>query len=320
MKINILAIAILALIAAGCSKNDETPKQDNFPADRVIRVAPTVSSMTRGGATSDNLTNFGLFIEDQWDDKFSYSVYMEKSDGIFKSYNNKADKKPLQMLWQNLNHKVHIRAYAPYNSEATGSSKLDGEVMADQSVAENIVKSDFIYYRKLDFHPAYDTDDNWAIPVSLKHKNTKLVVTITLGTEFNDVTGNSSINPITSVTLKETHRLATYDLDDGTVTVNEDVDKETITMFNESYTPSTTTNAKAVYECIVIPQYVYYTDFVVSITINGIEYSYMHTKNITLYETTQYNLPLTLGQNRVTAGNMTITPWTNNDGGSYTTD
>lgn len=323
MKTNFLAIATLALIAAGCSTNDETPKQDNFPADKVIRVAPRVDAITRGGTTDANLTEFALFIDNATDATYSYAAHMKKEEDVFVSYTNTVAKTPLTMLWQNKTTPVKVVAFAPYYDDGMDlSMTIEAGVHSDQSTAPNVKVSDFCYFSNSAFDPAADLDQNGAMPVTLKHMNAKLIVTVTLGTEFNDAAEGTTVNPISSVAVGETNIRCKFTFADGTQTSSETPEITDIKMFNESYTAGSgaTTGAKAVYECILVPQTVAAGTFKVSMMIDGVKYTYTVSGAVTLTRDTKYTLALNVGKDQVTAGEITFTPWTENNGGNYTTD
>lgn len=322
MKIYFLAIATLALIAAGCSKNDDTPKQDNFPADNVIRVAPSVSTITRAGTVDANLTEFALYIDNATDAAYSYSAYMEKVGTSFVSYANTVDKTPLTMLWKNKTTPVKVVAYAPYYGAGLNlNMTIESGVVTDQSTASNIKLSDFCYFCNPTFDPAIGLDQNGAIPITLKHMNAKLTITVTLGTEFNAATGGTTVSPISSVEVEGTNRTCKYNLTDGTL-IPTSPTIANIKMFSESYTAGTgnTMGAKAVYECVLVPQTVAAGNFKVTMMIGDAKYTYTVPGAVTLEQDTHYALALTVGKDYVTAGGFTFTPWTENDGGSYTAD
>jgi Fimbrillin-like len=321
MKTNFLVIATLALVAAGCSKNDDTPKQDNFPADKVIRVTIKVDAMTRAGMTDASLMEFVLFIDNATDAKYSYSACMKKSGASFASYKNDRIT-PLTMQWKDRTTPVKVVAYAPcYIDLYDMNTVLDGGVAQDQSRIEGVEKSDYVHFCNPVFNPATDLNENGAIPIMLKHMNTKLIVTVTLGTEFNAAVGGSSVNPISSVAVEGTNTYCKFSLADGTVTpTGSKIDN--VTMYHESYTAGAgvTLGAKAVYECILVPQTVSNGNFKVSMMIGGVKYTYALPGAVTLDQNTKYTLALTVGKDQVTAGEMTYTAWTENYGGNYTTD
>lgn len=322
MKINFLAIATLALVAVGCSKNEETPKQGNFPADKVIRVVPSVDAITRAGNTDANLTEFALFIDNATDAAYSYAVHMQKEGDAFVSYTNtKEDKKRLTMLWEDRITPVKVVAFAPYYGDGMDLSMIiETGVYPDQSTASKVQLSDFCYFNNLTFNPETDLNENGAIPIILKHMNAKLIVTVALGSEFNAAAGQTPVSPISSMEVEGTIEVGQYNLTDGSMVLG--TSKQNIKMFNESYTAGVgvTTSGKAVYECVLVPQTVAAGTFKVSMMIGDVKYTYTVPGAVTLTRDTKYTLALNVGKDQVAAGEMTFTPWTENNGGYYTTD
>lgn len=70
-----------------------------------------------------------------------------------------------------------------------------------------------------------------------------------------------------------------------------------------------TPNAKATYQCLLIPQNIEEGKFSVSFKLNGVPYIWTSDKAVTLAENTDYTLALTAGKELVVVGEMVAMPW-----------
>ena len=147
---NTALIFVLTISLVNCSKDDQS-FHDILPKDNVIRVNADVSSMMVKSETDEtsltmetsDLSEFGLFIE--------------KADNIYYSYNNILVSKSSdngstewstseQMFWKSAIDPVLVYAYYPYNSQNNYlSSDMDLSICTNQSVADSVKASDFLY-------------------------------------------------------------------------------------------------------------------------------------------------------------------------------
>lgn len=307
MKTKILTLAILAsLVGTGCS-NDETIEQpSSFPADGVIRVATTViDPLTRAGMTTENLNEMGFYVDNVNSTTYSYSN--EKM-----SYTDNNWISETMMLWQNSTQQVQVNAYSPFVDNISNKESVPFSVQADQTTEAAIRASDFVSQFK-SVNPNSDLDAQGSIPLSLSHRLSKLVITVKLGTEFN-VSNDTETNPITELKVLNIKRDATINLTDGTVTVTGEKDK--VKMYCESYTAgiSTTSNATAVYQCILIPQTVSTSWFHVAIDMDGRSYIYKQWSEQIFAPNKLYTLTITVGKDQITVGDMTMSDWNKGNG------
>lgn len=318
MKTKILTLAILAsLVATGCSKDETTEQPSSYPVDGVIRVATTVSE-TRAGMTTANLNEMGLFVTNGNSEQYTYNnVKMTYAESKWSS--------ETMMLWQNPTAPVQIIAYSPYVARVTKPITVPFSVQVDQSIEDNVKASDFVSDSHPNFIPANQLKDGY-VPLSLQHRLSKLVVTIKLGTEFNETPGRAE-NPISDVIVNGTKVSGIIGLQNNASLNPNDLRGEPlpILMFQDSYTAGVdaTSNATAEYQCILLPQTVGAGAFIIDIFIptKG-NYKYTLATEQKFDGTKLYTLSLTVGKDQVTAGDITMGDWIsgNGEGGDLETE
>lgn len=318
---NLAMLAVAALATAACS-NDEnlvTPT-DHFPADGIIRVAADVTDpQTRAGMETNNLTMFQLRVQNPVNDTYSYNAQMKKDGDQWVSYKNDGSEK-MMMLWQNKTQKVNVAAVCipgvtltDDNWKATGATPVNIKVEADQSTDDKLNKSDILAMQNHEFNPATELTTGGKMKVELKHRLTKLNLTVKLGTDFNLNGIGTTNNPITEVNVNGTNTKAAWTLiTDEFSGLSE---KKSVKPLQTSYTAGNADkqNAVAKYECILLPQTINANGFAVKIVIGGKLYTWKSGDKVTLTSNTQYNLTLTVGKDIVVIGSFTATPWIDGD-------
>lgn len=318
---NLAMLAVAALATAACN-NDEnlvTPT-DHFPADGIIRVAADVTDpQTRAGMETNNLTMFQLRVQNPVNDTYSYNAQMKKDGDQWVSYKNDGSEK-MMMLWQNKTQKVNVAAVCipgvtltDDNWEATGATPVNIMVEADQSKADKLNKSDLLAMKNHEFNPATELTTGGKMKVELKHRLTKLNLTVKLGTDFNLNGIGTTNNPITEVNVNGTNTKAAWTLiTDEFSGLSE---KKSVKPLQTSYTAGNADkqNAVAKYECILLPQTINANGLAVKIVIGGKLYTWKSGDKVTLTSNTQYNLTLTVGKDIVVIGSFTATPWIDGD-------
>ena len=318
---NLAMLAVAALATAACS-NDEnlvTPT-DHFPADGIIRVAADVTDpQTRAGMETNNLTMFQLRVQNPVNDTYSYNAQMKKDGDQWVSHKNDGSEK-MMMLWQNKTQKVNVAAVCipgvtltDDNWKATGATPVNITVEADQSTDDKLNKSDILAMQNHEFNPATELTTGGKMKVELKHRLTKLNLTVKLGTDFNLNGIGTTNNPITEVNVNGTNTKAAWTLiTDEFSGLSE---KKSVKPLQTSYTAGNADkqNAVAKYECILLPQTINANGFAVKIVIGGKLYTWKSGDKVTLTSNTQYNLTLTVGKDIVVIGSFTATPWIDGD-------
>ncbi len=293
----LLALAVATL--SGCSADgDEGQDFCSYPEDNVVRLTACVGSgwttdlQPRAAYTSDNITEFGISINNQKDYRYCYGNYKVTKSGTTWTSSTR-------MLWQKADQEVDIYAYAPYNGNYTGNiyqeTKFAGSVSADQTADTD--HSDFLSCKLYGFKPGQDLV-NGCVPIELQHMLSQLNVTLKLGTSLNSGAALTK-NPVTEVTVGGTIPGYTFNFATQAVTCSTG-SAVTIKAPQTSFTAaaSKTDYARAVYSCIVVPQTVAVGKLAIEVTLSvGDEvkcYTYTNGKAITLESGKSHALQLTI--------------------------
>jgi len=180
-KIYFLAIVLLL---ASCSSNDEiTDNADNFPADKVVRIATKVNNSLQTTKSLRSLvdytgTDIGLSIDCTADDAYDYDnqKWSTADNGITWTTLS-------QMLWKNATATNNIFAYAPYDEEFNSTSYT---FSAQQDQSLSTLSSDFVTYKSDGYVAGESLDDGQAIAVTFNHKMAKLKIVFTNGNQYTE--------------------------------------------------------------------------------------------------------------------------------------
>lgn len=319
-KYLIMAALATAVGLASCSDDDGCGA--GTPQDNIVRVSARVNDADKAATrscTTDNLTEFGISITNpnfSTSDDPTYTYDNVQVTGSSAAGWTTAT----QMLWQHSSQAVSIVAYAPYSSEAAGiatSTAYGVAVEADQSTEDGLNKSDLLTFKNSSFTPSTDLNDG-AVDISFTHALSQLMLTVTLGTEFNEPSIPTA-NPISDLKVNGTIASTTCDFTQTTPTlaaVSGEAAATSVTASQSGYTAaaSETVSGTATYECILIPQTVAAGGFSVSFTIDGKFYEWTSASAVTLAGGTSYTLALTVGDDIVTAKTINTSKWTENTG------
>lgn len=301
-KIQILAMAALAAIFAGCSNNDdEVMKPKESLKDTPINVNVLLTDIqTRAGYDNTNQpTKFYLSI-DQTGENYDYTNVVMKYDGSkWVAYESDAtDAKTKQLLWEGSESNVTVTA-ATFSLETSPSYSLSA--LADQSSDAKLKSSDHLYYSNK-VEPSAN-----GISISFDHIMSKLEIALTLRDEFEGLT-----DPITSVMLSGTSLTATYapanaDKWSDYSTADEVIKTCPLVAYD--------TDARtATYEVILLPQTVAANTFCVTIFIGDKSYEWTSENAVTLASSNKYTLALTVGKDKVSGNSFTAAPWVSEGG------
>lgn len=306
MKRKYLTIAALAAIVAGCSSDEAlTPQVDNLK-DTPITVSAGVEGMkTRAGygtdATDDTQSvlpaTFYLGIDQTGDDYDYPNMLMTKAE------EGNAYTPESQLLWAGGTENVTVTA---------ATFPLDGAqtltVLADQSTAEGVTGSDHLLMTGKEVAPSAE-----GISVEFSHLMSKVLLTITLGDEFNEAE-----NPFTDVTFKGTVASNSYTAGTGWAEIAADATATDITPLCNAYTAPATDkpNATAGYEVVLLPQTVAAGGFSVQFNVGDRTFKWTSASDVTLAGGYEYTLALTAGKDKVTLGGITASKWTTSATGS----
>ena len=302
-KIQILAMAALAAIFAGCSNNDdEVMKPKESLKDTPINVNVLLTDIqTRAGYDNTNQPTLFYLSIDQVGENYDYTNVVMKYDGskwvAYESADESAVQK--QMLWEGSEGAVTVTA-ATFSLETSPSYSLSAS--ADQSSDAKLKSSDHLCYYSNKVQPSAS-----GISISFDHIMSKLEIALTLRDEFEGLT-----DPITSVMLSGTSLTATYapanaDKWSDYSTADEVIKTCPLVAYD--------TDARtATYEVILLPQTVAANTFCVTIFIGDKSYEWTSANAVTLASSNKYTLALTVGKDKVSGNSFTAAPWVSEGG------
>lgn len=304
-KIQILAMAALAAIFAGCSNNDdEVMKPKESLKDTPINVNVLLTDIqTRAGYDNTNQPTLFYLSIDQAGDNYDYTNVVMKYDGskwvAYESADESAVQK--QMLWEGSEGDVTVTA-ATFSLATSPSYSLSAS--ADQSSDAKLKLSDHLCYYSNKVQPSAS-----GISISFDHIMSKLEIALTLRDEFEGLT-----DPITSVMLSGTSLTATYSPNaetkwSGHSTAADDEVINTCPLL--AYDKNART---ATYEVILLPQTVAANTFCVTIFIGDKSYEWTSAEAVTLASSNKYTLALTVGKDKVSGNSFTAAPWVSEGG------
>ena len=302
-KIQILAMAALAAIFAGCSNNDdEVMKPKESLKDTPINVNVLLTDIqTRAGYDNTNQPTLFYLSIDQAGESYDYTNVVMKYDGskwvAYESADESAVQK--QMLWEGSEGDVTVTA-ATFSLATSPSYSLSAS--ADQSSDAKLKSSDHLYYYSNEVEPSAS-----GISISFDHIMSKLEIALKLRDEFEGLT-----DPITSVMLSGTSLTATYapanaDKWSDYSTADEVIKTCPLVAYD--------TDARtATYEVILLPQTVAANTFCVTIFIGDKSYEWTSANAVTLASSNKYTLALTVGKDKVSGNSFTAAPWVSEGG------
>ena len=302
-KIQILAMAALAAIFAGCSNNDdEVMKPKESLKDTPINVNVLLTDIqTRAGYDNTNQPTLFYLSIDQAGENYDYTNVVMKYDGskwvAYESADESAVQK--QMLWEGSEGDVTVTA-ATFPLETSPSYSLSAS--ADQSSDAKLKSSDHLCYYSNKVEPSAS-----GISISFDHIMSKLEIALTLRDEFEGLT-----DPITSVMLSGTSLTATYapanaDKWSDYSTADEVIKTCPLVAYDNNVRTAT-------YEVILLPQTVAANTFCVTIFIGDKSYEWTSANAVTLASSNKYTLALTVGKNKVSGNSFTAAPWVSEGG------
>lgn len=302
-KIQILAMAALAAIFAGCSNNDdEVMKPKESLKDTPINVNVLLTDIqTRAGYDNTNQPTLFYLSIDQAGKNYDYTnVVMKYENGSWVAYESDAeDSAQKLLLWEGSTGNVTVTA-ATFSLATSPSYSLSAS--ADQSSDAKLKLSDHLCYYSNKVQPSAS-----GISISFDHIMSKLEIALKLRDEFEGLT-----DPITSVMLSGTSLTATYapanaDKWSDYSTADEVINTCPLLAYDK--------NARtATYEVILLPQTVAANTFCVTIFIGDKSYEWTSANAVTLASSNKYTLALTVGKDKVSGNSFTAAPWVSEGG------
>lgn len=307
--LQLLMAAALVTGFAACSSDDDMT--NNFPEDGVVRFNVGVNNpQTRASQPTDGskVAEFGICITNSANSNYTYNNVKVTGSNIT------AWTPATQMLWQNSTQAVDIVAYSPYVEGDYNTSTTNLPVKVEETQTKDGYTSDFLICKMPGFVPSTGLIEGGKLNLAFKHALSQLTITVTLGSEFN-ATDLVTTNPITDLKVNGTYieGICDFTKESGFVTAKT-TEANTIAVAPSEYgdfvkATSLSSNAKATYLCLLIPQTIEKGIFSVSFKLNGIPYTWASNEAVTLAENTAYTLALTVGKEIVVAGEMKANAW-----------
>ena len=333
---NILFAAAAAMALTACSSDDtiETVQQQSqFPEDGVMRfttnlVAPTIAT-TRASITGSDLNQngqtFQVKIVNPASATYSYFNFVQYDGTEWTPVN--------RMLWQNDQQSITVTAAYKQGKTFSDYDFIVGAnltVAADQSTEAKLKQEDLLTMpTKTIANPSQEQTlmQNGKLVINFYHALTKLDVTLELKDEF--YPANIQALDITEFTIKGTNAgynflpMTTANENYGTVTVTASTAADILAnQYNFTAGTAESKHSTAKYESIIVPQTIAAGQLTVSFKIGTRSFSWTNTTTYTLEQGKQYTLPLTVGNDGVTAGSRAFTAsnWENGDSGNLVTE
>ena len=334
---NIFFAAAAAMALTACSSDDEQSFVSQYPEDGVMRFTTNLvdpaAAQTRASITSNDLNatgqQFQVKIVNPTSATYSYFNTVQFDGTEWTPY--------ARMLWQNDQQAITVTAAYKQDKTFSDNEFVGGAnltVAADQSSQANLNAQDLLTMpTKTISNPSTETTlmQNGKLVINFYHALTKLDVTLDLGDEF--YKANPKLNTasdITEFTIKGTNAgynfqpMTTANENYGTVTATATPVAADILAFQSAFTAATDADmhSHATYESIIVPQQIAAGQLTVSFKIGTRSFSWTNTQAYTLEQGKQYTLPLTVGNDGVTAGSraFTVSSWEDQPGDNLGTE
>ena len=326
---NIFFAAAAAMALTACSSDDEQSFVSQFPEDGVMRfttnlVDPTIAT-TRASITGSDVNQNGQ--------QFQVKI-VNPASAMYSYFNtvqyNGTEWTPVnRMLWQNDQQSITVTAAYKQGKTFSDNEFVNGAnltVAADQSTEAKLKQQDLLTMPTKNVNPQIDLV-NKKLVINFYHALTKLDVTLELKDEF--YPANIQATNITDVKISGTNlgynfkAMETANENYGTVTVTASTAADILPSQYE-FTAGTaeSKHSMAKYEAIVVPQQIAAGALTVSFKIGTRSFSWTNTVAYTLEQGKQYILPLTVGNDGVTAGSraFTASAWNDQPGDNLGTE
>ena len=333
---NIFFAAAAAMALTACSSDDaiETVQQKSqFPEDGVMRfttnlvdpTAVTTRASITGSDVNQNGQQFQVKIVNPTSATYSYFNTVQYDGSEWTPIN--------RMLWQNDQQSITVTAAYKQGKTFSDYDFIVGAnltVAADQSTEALLKQQDLLTMpTKTIANPSIEETlmQNGKLVINFYHALSKLDVTLELKDEF--YPANIQATDITDVKISGANlgyifkAMETANENYGTVTATASTAADILPSQYE-FTAGTaeSKHSMAKYEAIVVPQEIAAGQLTVSFKIGTRSFSWTNTTAYTLEQGKQYTLPLTVGNDGVTAGSraFTVTSWENQPGDNLGTE
>ena len=333
----LFAAAVFSALFFGCQYNDVESAQGSasFPEDGVIRFTTNLVEPTQARASitssdvNQNGQQFQVKIVNNNSTTYSYFNTVQYDGSEWTPVN--------RMLWQNNTQAITVTAAYKQGKEFTDNEFVGGAnltVAADQSDQGKLNQQDLLTMpTKTISNPSTETTllQDGKLVINFYHALTKLDVTLDLASEFYKADPKlNNASDITEFTIKGTNAgynfqpMQTANENYGTVTAATTPVAADILPYQSAFTAASDANqnSTATYEAIVVPQTIAAGALTVSFKIGNRSFSWTNTQAYTLEQGKQYTLPLTVGNDFVTAGSraFTASSWEDQPSGNLATE
>ena len=331
---NIFFAAAAAMALTACSSDDEQQSfVSQFPEDGVMRfttnlvdpTAVTTRASITGSDVNQNGQQFQVKIVNPTSAQYSYFNTVQYDGSEWTPIN--------RMLWQNDQQSITVTAAYKQGKTFSDYDFIVGAnltVAADQSTEAKLKQQDLLTMpTKTIANPSIEETlmQNGKLVINFYHALTKLDVTLDLNDEF--YPANIQASDITEFTIKGTNAgyqfkaMETANENYGTVTVTASTAADILAnQYNFTAGTAESKHSTAKYEAIIVPQTIAAGQLTVSFKIGTRSFSWTNTQAYTLEQGKQYTLPLTVGNDGVTAGSraFTVTSWEDQPGDNLGTE
>ena len=331
---NIFFAAAAAMALTACSSDDEQQSfVSQFPEDGVMRfttnlvdpTAVTTRASITGNDVNQNGEQFQVKIVNPTSATYSYFNTVQYDGTEWMPVN--------RMLWQNDQQMITVTAAYKQGKTFSDYEFIVGAnltVAADQSTEAKLKQQDLLTMpTKTIANPSIEETlmQNGKLVINFYHALSKLDVTLELKDEF--YPANIQATDITDVKISGTNlgynfkAMETANENYGTVTATASTAADILPSQYE-FTAGTaeSKHSMAKYESILVPQTIAAGQLTVSFKIGTRSFSWTNTTAYTLEQGKQYTLPLTVGNDGVTAPAraFTVTSWEDQPGGNLGTE
>ena len=298
MKTKYLAFAAAAFMLASCSNDEDFVPKDDLKDTPITVTAGVAELKTRAGYDAEKLPETFYLSIDQTGTKYDYTNVL-----MTKATDNNTYTPASTLLCAGGTDRATVTA-ATFSLDGTQTLS----VQADQSTADGVKASDHLMMAATSVAPSAE-----GISVNFSHFMSKVMLTITLGDEF-----NAAENPISNVTFKGTVASNSYTAGTGWTEIATDAETTKITPLAGIYTPINTeegiTNSSAEYEVILLPQTVAANGFEVQFNIGDRVFKWTSQNAVTLASGYKYTLSLTAGKDMVSSATFSTSAWNAGEG------
>lgn len=299
-NICISALAAIAILAAGCSNNEDDSVKPDMSGKSIAFTAGVNTLTTRAGHAAGSLNEgeFGLFLTTEGTNgDAQYNATNMKVTGATGIWTPAT-----MLLWKNNSAKVSYTAYLPYTDQLENDKDYTINLSTTQT-AETMLNEDLLFAEGTDITAA---DNPGGIAVKFSHKLAKLKVVLTKGSE---VDANMEV---TGVKVAKCLIKGSMDVKTGTLTLGTSASIGDYANVNLCGTKTEGNAFTDTWEALIMPTIWGGNEFMVTVTVGSgddrrvFQYQGSPWK---AYSGNEYTLPLQIGRDKVIAGEISASEW-----------